>query len=573
MEKSFRAPQAWFTGRVVSRAVCVSALVLLGFGVAPAFASSPISWLSPISIDGSHLLDGISCPSTRLCAAVDDSGNVITSTDPTGGFGTWDATAVDPGAQLYGVSCPANNLCVAVDNHGDVLTTSDPSGGAAAWQKAALPNATMLGLTPQAVSCPAGLCVVTANQGYVFTSANPGGGTGAWSDNQVDGTNTFNGVSCPSSGLCVAGDGNHNIMASTSPGAGFPWAQSGTDSTDHVLDVSCSSTGMCVAVDDQGNVLSSANPATGPWTPATISAGNELHSISCPPSETLCVAVGASGYAFVSTDPGDGVSAWGGADIDGSETMYGVSCASTLLCVAVDGAGNAVIGSAAPLNIQAPTISGHDAESQTLTEAHGSWTGSPISYGYQWEDCNSSGGSCVAIPNATSQTHALSAGDVGHTIRVTESATNSGGSVDPVASAATGVVQGVAVQPTPTGAASVRKVTVSGTTASVLVSCSGGSCQLTIELTVTETIKRGTVIVVSAARKKTKVMIIGRANTTLAAGQHKTIKMALNRTGKQLLSKYHHLKVKLAVSQTRGGTSALAFQKTISFHSRKKRRR
>jgi Carboxypeptidase regulatory-like domain len=93
----------------------------------------------------------------------------------------------------------------------------------------------------------------------------------------------------------------------------------------------------------------------------------------------------------------------------------------------------------APVNM-VPSISGNTVQGQTLTEAHGSWTNYPTSYSYQWEDCDSAGNNCSAIVGATSQTYTLSASDVGHTIRVQESATNAGGTGGPVASVPATVV-------------------------------------------------------------------------------------------------------------------------------------
>jgi hypothetical protein len=58
----------------------------------------------------------------------------------------------------------------------------------------------------------------------------------------------------------------------------------------------------------------------------------------------------------------------------------------------------------------------------------GSWSGSPISLAYQWQQCDSPGNNCVAISGAGNQTYTLRAEDVGHTIRVQETAANSAGS-------------------------------------------------------------------------------------------------------------------------------------------------
>jgi hypothetical protein len=96
---------------------------------------------------------------------------------------------------------------------------------------------------------------------------------------------------------------------------------------------------------------------------------------------------------------------------------------------------------AAPVNTQAPAISGTAEEGQTLTASEGSWTGTPASYSYQWEDCNGSGNSCAEIEGATSSSYELATADVGHTVRVLVTATNVGGSAS-AASQATSLVTG-----------------------------------------------------------------------------------------------------------------------------------
>ena len=92
-----------------------------------------------------------------------------------------------------------------------------------------------------------------------------------------------------------------------------------------------------------------------------------------------------------------------------------------------------------PVNLGAPDISGTPQQGQALTTSDGTWLGSPSSYAYQWEDCNSSGGSCSGISGATSGSYTLGSSDVGHTIVAVVTATNAGGSSS-AASGATGVV-------------------------------------------------------------------------------------------------------------------------------------
>ena len=101
---------------------------------------------------------------------------------------------------------------------------------------------------------------------------------------------------------------------------------------------------------------------------------------------------------------------------------------------------------AAPTNTTLPSISGTTTQGQTLTGAKGSWTGTPTSYSYQWRDCDTSGANCTNISGATSSTYTVTSNEVGDTLRVVVSATNSGGST-PATSSQTAIVQAPAVQP------------------------------------------------------------------------------------------------------------------------------
>jgi hypothetical protein len=89
-----------------------------------------------------------------------------------------------------------------------------------------------------------------------------------------------------------------------------------------------------------------------------------------------------------------------------------------------------------PLDLGAPQISDTTTQGHRLTTTNGTWTGSPTSFVYEWQDCNSTGGSCSSISGATSASYILTANDVGDTIRVVVTATNSGGST-PATSTAT----------------------------------------------------------------------------------------------------------------------------------------
>ena len=81
-----------------------------------------------------------------------------------------------------------------------------------------------------------------------------------------------------------------------------------------------------------------------------------------------------------------------------------------------------------PVNTGVPTISGSAVQGQTLSTSNGSWSNSPTSYSYAWQDCDSSGSNCASVSGATGSSYTLVGGDVGHTVRSVVTASNSGGS-------------------------------------------------------------------------------------------------------------------------------------------------
>ena len=76
-------------------------------------------------------------------------------------------------------------------------------------------------------------------------------------------------------------------------------------------------------------------------------------------------------------------------------------------------------------------------QGQVLSASTGTWTNSPSGYAYQWLRC---AGSCSVIGGATAQTYTVVGADVGATLEVTVTASNSGGSAS-ATSAPTATVQ------------------------------------------------------------------------------------------------------------------------------------
>ena len=103
----------------------------------------------------------------------------------------------------------------------------------------------------------------------------------------------------------------------------------------------------------------------------------------------------------------------------------------------------------APKNTSAPTISGTAKEASVLTVDKGGWTGTqPITFTYQWQRCDATGGNCADIAAATAATYTTTATDVAAVLRVNVTATNSRG-----ATIATSGESGIVVPATPAGGA------------------------------------------------------------------------------------------------------------------------
>lgn len=176
----------------------------------------------------------VSCPSVSLCVAVDDpngpmpSGDVVSSTDPSGRSSVWKVTPIDAYVGLTGVSCPSLSWCVAVDYYGDGFASRSPTGDAAAWTPAFRSNG-----WDDAVSCGSvTLCVETAGTccnpllpstaptaGFVDTSTDPLAGASAWTlselaPNLPDG---FDAVSCFSTRMCVVVGASGNAVVGRPP--------------------------------------------------------------------------------------------------------------------------------------------------------------------------------------------------------------------------------------------------------------------------------------------------------------------------------------------------------------------
>jgi GH25 family lysozyme M1 (1,4-beta-N-acetylmuramidase) len=66
-----------------------------------------------------------------------------------------------------------------------------------------------------------------------------------------------------------------------------------------------------------------------------------------------------------------------------------------------------------------PSIVGAPEAGQLLSVVPGEWSGGkPVSFTYQWRQCDAAGGSCVDIPGATRESYRPTSDDVGYSLRV-----------------------------------------------------------------------------------------------------------------------------------------------------------
>jgi hypothetical protein len=108
-------------------------------------------------------------------------------------------------------------------------------------------------------------------------------------------------------------------------------------------------------------------------------------------------------------------------------------------------------GKASPTEAAPPTISGTAQVGKTLTADHGKWNGStPITYSYAWRRCDANGGNCAGISGANARLYDVVTQDVGHTLRVHVTATNSDGSASDT-TAPSAVVTAAPAPPPATG--------------------------------------------------------------------------------------------------------------------------
>jgi hypothetical protein len=371
----------------------------------------------PIRVDGANPLNAVACFTERQCTAVGGGGRETTF-DPASD-GSAKARSTD-GKPLLGVACPAAGQCTATDGNGQEVTFN-PTSASVVFGPTVLDSGNSLAAPLTGISCPsAERCTAVDEASDEFTF-NPLAPHATWTSvSQVP----LTAVACPSQTRCTAVDdaGHEVTFAVRTPGN--PRLVD-IDGGNTILALSCPSTAQCTAVDASGQEVTFA-PLSGQLIsgPASVDT-SPLNGISCPAAAT-CVAVDARGgeVTFNPRSPG----AARVTQLVGANVLTAVDCPSVAECVAVDQVGDGFVGLTAPVAVTPPTLSGPKLEGHTLTAQLAGWGGAPSGYSYVWKRCNSSGAGCSDISGATGRRYTLVAADVGHTLRVVETARNRVGS-------------------------------------------------------------------------------------------------------------------------------------------------
>jgi hypothetical protein len=435
-ELPIAAPAPIDSGHVLSDVACPSTTQCTAVdndGAEVTFNPGSPGSPSRAPIDGHTNLVSVACPSTGQCTAIDVTGTEVTfapqsSANPVTGV-------VDSATGLYGFACPSTTQCTGADDQGAAVTFNPTSPGSPAPATVARGHALYDIACPAATQCTA---VDDVGQEVTFNPRAPGNPTPA----AVDWGHALLAVACPSSTQCSAVDdrGAEVTFDPLSRGSRRPQL------IDRVpaAALTCPTTAQCTAVDGSGDEVTFNPNVPSQASALAVDPNGQLDAIACR-TRTDCVAVDQSGRA-VEGDP-HGTEAWAFHSF-GASSLTGVACPSARECVAVDQAGGAYVGLSGPLppvpgGRSSPSATGLAQQGQTLLVRHARWSQDPTSYSYQWERCTTKGTRCRRIARADAASYRLTHADMGHRIRVQETAWNITGASAPRLSRATGIIGGL----------------------------------------------------------------------------------------------------------------------------------
>ncbi len=208
----------------------------------------------------------IACPSRSLCVLSDDNGGVLSTQDPTGSAEAWSVAQIDPNsaenctggpcsAVINGLACPSSKLCIAVDSAGDEIYSTDPSGGNGSWHPEEIAgNGHVDDLS--SLACPSvSLCLATDPTSYSLlrTQSPP-----SWHWSASLNTNAST-VICPSIGLCIASNSSASnpraVNLVNSAPTSNRWGRDGFPDNVRLTGGACPDENQCLLLDARGRIV------------------------------------------------------------------------------------------------------------------------------------------------------------------------------------------------------------------------------------------------------------------------------------------------------------------------------
>lgn len=261
-------------------------------------------------------------------------------------------------------------------------------------------------------------------------TASPGSWTGTtpityayqWERCDSQGASCSNTSGTQQTYVAVDADNGHTlrvgVTATNSDGTAGPVL---SDATDVVTKASAPQNTVAPKLSGTAKQGSTLTISPGTWTGSTpITYQYEWQRCDSKGNNCTRFAIGTdTTYTLVSGDVGNRIQVL----VDAKNSAGTTSKLSNISDVVVTNV-------AAPANTGPPVISGTLKQGSTLSTTAGTWTGTSLSYTYQWERCDGQGNNCSAISGATGTTYVLTSADVGGTVRVHVTASNSAGSAN-----------------------------------------------------------------------------------------------------------------------------------------------
>jgi hypothetical protein len=139
----------------------------------------------------------------------------------------------------------------------------------------------------------------------------------------------------------------------------------------------------------------------------------------------------------------------GTADVDNRLRVVVTAVNADGQSSATSGRTDVISGGDAPVNTAKPTITGQAVVGEELVASNGTWTGGATTFSYQWQRCDSTGGSCTDVTDATARRYGVRSADAGNRMRVAVTARNASSRATAMSDPSALVSRGTTPAPTP----------------------------------------------------------------------------------------------------------------------------